>query len=123
MLTGAHIFSQLLTDRCYIDTRFAGNEWGSTRSDITYTAGTTEKKCRVVSHKAIEIPDKSKMIYYDTDIYMKRADQPAEDSRIRVTKLYNETQGSPLTYAIVGVEIMPAGIKVLCRQAKGNTAE
>jgi len=118
---GEHIFKQSLYDRCFIDTRTAGNEWGSGRGTIAYTDGGTLTPCRVIQHKASELPDKSKVNIIDAAILFPASATLAEDDRIRVT--LHARRVVSIVFAVVSVEREPWGIKAHCKQAKGGTAQ
>ena len=118
MVLGDHIFRQTLTDRCYIDTRATGNEYGSARTSITYTDGTDLLPCRVTSHKAEEVPDtKGKII--NAAIFLRSNVTVADDARIRVVLRNRATVAEP--FGVVGIERESYGIRALCTQAKGGT--
>jgi len=123
VLTAAHTFKQTLNDRCYVDTRATGNEWGSDRPTIAYTSGTLLIPCRVEYCKAEELPGKSKGVVYDAKIYFPVTIEPATDSRIRVTKMAGRTLDSSITFAIVGIEKHPHCVKCICSEVKGATAQ
>jgi hypothetical protein len=123
VLTAAHTFRQTLSDRCYIDTRATGNEWGSDRATIAYTSGTLLVACRVEFNKAEEMPGKSKGMVYNAAIYFPVLVEPATDSRIRVTKMAGRTLSTAITFAIVGIEKHPHCVKCLCSEVKGATAQ
>lgn len=118
---GDHIFKQSLTDRCYIDTRATGNEWGSSRAAITYTEGTDLTACRVVRHKAEEIPGGSKARVIDAAIFLPASVTPAEDDRIRLIKHAGVTLNTPESFGVVTLEKQGYGNKAECKEAKGGT--
>lgn len=122
VLTGAHAFRQTLTDRCYVDTRATGNEWGPDRSAITYTSGTLLMPCRLEYVKAEEMPDKTKGVVFNAAVFFSALIEPAADSRIRVVKRAGRAI-TTITFAIVGIEKHPHCIKCLCAEAKGATAQ
>jgi hypothetical protein len=123
VLTAAHKFKKTLNDRCYIDTRATGNEWGSDRPSIVYTSGTLLIPCRVEYNKAQELPDKTKGMVYNAAVFFPVTIEPATDSRIRVTKMAGRSLDASITFAIVGIEKHPHCVKCLCSEAKGATAQ
>ena len=123
VLTGAHAFKQTLTDRCYVDTRATGNEWGSDRATVAYASGTILIPCRVEAKQATELPDKTKGVIYNAAIFFSVSMDLDTDSRIRVTKLAGRSMSTPLVYSIVGVEKLSHANKYLCAEAKGETVQ
>jgi hypothetical protein len=120
MVLGEHIFRQTLTDRCYIDTRATGNEFGSGRTGITYTDGTTLTPCRVTSHTAKEIPtNNTKISIIDSAIFLPASVAPASDSRIRVVLRNRATVNE--SYGVVSLEKQSYGNMANCKEAKGGT--
>lgn len=120
---GAYAFEMSLRDRCYIDTRSAGNAFGSDRAAISYTEGTAEKRCRVVYHKATERADNSKIQIADATIFLPSDEIPASDSRIRVTYMHGRTLTTPVSYGIVNIERMTYGNKVEVNEIKGGSVK
>lgn len=118
---GDHIFKQSLTDRCYIDTRATGNEWGTARAAITYTEGTELTACRVVRHKAEEIPGGSKMRVVDASIFLPASITPAEDDRIRLVKHAGVALDPAEYFGVVSVSKNGYGNNAECKEAKGGT--
>ena len=120
---GAHLFRQTLRDRCYIDTRTAGNEWGADRAAIDYTAGETVTPCRLVEHEAKEYMTAGKVRIAHVAVFLPADTELAADDRIRVTQKYGKVLAVPELYAVVAVHVRGHTVRAECEQAKGQTAK
>jgi hypothetical protein len=121
MIIGAHCFEQMLTDRCYVDERTAGDEWGSTRTEVEYTESEDIVRCRVIAHRDEEVPGDSKARISNASIYLPADTCPSEATRIRVTKRDGVTLGTPDIFSVINVQKKGYGTLAECIEAKGNS--
>jgi hypothetical protein len=121
-IIGAHMFRQSLTDRCYIDERSTGSEWGSARGEVTYTPGSEELACRLVSHNTLKVLGDAGIPLVDASIWLPASVEVEQDDHIRVTEQWKYPALPERTYTVLSFRQHGYGNEAVCREVKGGSA-